>query len=221
MDEFLKQGANFLKDIGPLAAILALWLKYLYDKRVKKTEEAQKKLEEQAREALKEKHSAIDFTTEFHLRVINAENIMMRAFGPCRMFVYHFYNGEFSLAKLSLLKICIRHEIVEGPYVPYMKEHYEGKPVPEMFSQMFKDVFDHGFAYLETKDEIKDENRPLYNFMKMWDIGSMLFLALKDHGNNPTAIIVMHWPRIKHRNDDMILQARKDKNSIENIYREL
>lgn len=220
MDEFLKQGANFLKDVGPLAAILALWLKYLYDKRVKKNEEAKRRQESEAAEALKVKRSALDFTTEFHLRVINAENIMMRAYGPCRMFVYHFYNGDFSLAKLSLLKICIRHEVVEGSYVPYMKDHFEGKPVPEMFSNMFKDVFDHGFSYLETKDEVKDNNRPLYGFMKMWDIGSMLFLPLNIN-DEPTAIIVMHWPRVRHRNDDMILQIRKDKNSIEKIYREL
>src|SRR5687767_3677965 len=129
---------EFFKYLGAFALALATaWLKQFLEKRKEKSEQVKA-------QALKSKRSAIDFTTEFHLRVINAENIMMRAFGPCRMFVYHFYNGDFSLAKLSLQKHCIRHEIVEGPYVPYMKDHFEGKPVPEMFANMFKEVFDNG-----------------------------------------------------------------------------
>lgn len=209
MDEVIKE---FFKYLGVfIASVLTVWLKQLIDDRKKRQEERKKK-----------RGSEAMFTLEFDLRVKIAEHVIMRNYGGCRMFVYNFSNGEFTESGLPFVKISMWHEVVEGHYVPYMAEHYQPPRIcPEMFYAMFRDVFEHGFHYLESKDDIKVENPPLYEFMTTWDICSMLLVALTDGFGKPHAILVVHWPRKKYRNDEEILKMQRDIYPVEKIYREI
>lgn len=203
MDDFLKALAALVFFIG------ANWI----NEKVKENKEKREK-------AKKRQRSGVEFTSEVHLKVKDEENKIMRAFRPCRMFVYHFHNGEVSEAGLHLFKITIRHEVVEISSVQYMTDHYQGKPIPEMFYQIIKDTFTDHYHFVAGVESIQEENPPLRDFMVAWDIGSMLFLGLANKSGKVDSVLAMHWPRPNAVNHKQILQLRIAKNSIERIYQD-
>jgi hypothetical protein len=176
-----------------------------------------KRREKKKEESVKVK-SGIEFINAVDLSVKHAENNMFKEYNFLRSFVIHFSNGEFSDARLSLIKMTIKHEVVGNRTVKKLTDHYQGKPIPEMFDSMIRRVIFEGHYYIEDRESIK-ANLPLYQWMEIYDTSSMLCVEIRDSTSRKiVAILVMQW-RIKNGiNKEQIPQIKEDKKSIEDIY---
>lgn len=163
----------------------------------------------------KKKYS-IDNTSLVHERVKNAERKIMLLYRNLRMFVFHFWNGDTTYADLSLLKIAIRHEITLHDELPYITEHYQGRPIPEMFYASIRDTFKNGHCVITKADT--DKNPPLKEFFETWELGAMLWIRINDKNEDPAAILVMGWPGGMPCGHSDILAIKRKKRIIEDIY---
>jgi hypothetical protein len=160
---------------------------------------------------------SIDNTSLIHEKVKNALKDIMLAFRPWRMFVFHYWNGDKTYADLSLVKTAIRHEVAQYPELPFITEHYQGRPTPEMFYHLIKETFKKGHCQIENLAQIKD-NPPLLEFFETWNIQSMLFIRINDKDEQPAAIMVMQWPGPLPVRDKEIREIKLLKRKIEDIY---
>lgn len=176
---------------------------------------AQKRKAKQNEIAKKQKLS-IEYTSIIHEKIKNAENDIMKVYRPLRMFMFLFYNGDVTDNNLSLKKITIRHEITLYPGISYITEHYQGRPVPEMFYDGIKKTFAAEYCEFGLKDI--EQNPPLKDFYDTWDIKSMLWISINDKMGEPAAIMVMQWPGDIAVNKNDILKIKAKKIDIENIY---
>lgn len=163
----------------------------------------------------KKKYS-IDNTSLMHERVKNAERAIMLIHRNARMFVLHFWNGDKTYADLSLVKIAIRHEITLHDELPYITEHYQGRPTPEMFYSSIRETFKFGHFVITKTDT--EKNPPLKEFFETWGIGSMLWIRINDKNEDPAAILVMAWPGGMPASYSDILAIKRKKRIIEDIY---
>lgn len=198
---------KFLEALAALIFLtLSFWIKDKIDARKRK----------RAQVVEKEKHS-IEFTSLVHEKVKNAENEIMKVWRPVRMFIFHFYNGDVTEAGLPLLKIAIRHEIALYPGVKFITEHYQGRPVPEMFYEGIKETFKKGHFVFTL--ESCETNPPLKDFFDTWDVSSMLWIAVRNVTGKPAAVLVLQWPGEKPPVDYRdILKIKAEKLTIEKIY---
>lgn len=163
--------------------------------------------------------SGLEFTSLLDAKVKNYENELMKTYRPCRMFVLHFFNGEVTFAGLHLLKWAIKHEIVQGPHIRYMNQHFQREPVPEMFNESLKNVFEHSY-HVDNYTGLL-ENPPFQELMDSWHFKSMLFIGLKTIGTQvPSSILVMQWSGEfpLQRNDILEIRSSDSKRWIEKIY---
>jgi hypothetical protein len=165
--------------------------------------------------------SGIEFINNIDLSVKHAENNMFKEYNFLRSFVIHFNNGEFSDARLSLIKMTIKHEVTGNRMVKKITDNYQGKPIPVMFDSMIRRVVFEGHYFIEDRESIS-YNVPLYQWMEIYDVGSMLFVEIRNSESRKiVAILVMQW-RIKNGiNKEQIPQIKEDKKAIEDIYDKL
>jgi len=200
---------DFLKALGLLIFfILSNWLKDEVERRKKKRAEQEQKMK-----------SDLQFTTLLHEQVKNKEYELMSEYQSHRMFVFHFRNGDFTDAGVSIKKIYCMHEIRSLSSVKYMNDHYQGSMVPEMFYHAFDEVRKNGHYYVASKEDV-DDNQPMQDWMDLWSIGSFLFVALRKDGV-AKSVLVMNFPRPEHLNKNRINEIKRDRVSIEKIYQSL
>jgi hypothetical protein len=165
-----------------------------------------------------EKKHGFEYVEHINFQVKHVENGMFKEYMFMRSFVIHFTNGELTEARLPLVKMTIKHEVPGNRTVRKITDNYQGKPLPEMFHSMFKRLIFEGHCYISDREEIK-HNTPLYEWMEVYDIGSMLFVEIRNSSSGRiVAILVMQW-RIKDGiNSKQIPQIKEDKKAIEDIY---
>lgn len=187
---------------------------YLYHQiqkwRLKKKEEKQK--------ALQASKSGIEFTHYIDLQVKHAINAMSKEFKFMRAFVINFHNGDYADSGLSLIKLTIKHEVTEYRTVKKVMEHYQGKPIPEIFYSMIRRVVKEGHYFLNDRELLSPESE-FYQWLKIYDVGSLLAVEIRDTKTGKiVAILCMQW-RIKDGIDtSAIPQIKEEKKSIEEIY---
>lgn len=165
-----------------------------------------------------DKKTGIEFTHFIDVKVKHEENGMFKEYPYLRSFIIHFHNGDFTDAGLSLIKMTIKHEVLGNRTVKKISENYQGEPVPEMFFLMLKRVVFQGHYFIKDREEIKT-NVPLYQWMEIYDVGSMLFVEIRAGSSHKiVAILVMQWKIKDGINEEQIPQIKEDKKKIEKIY---
>jgi hypothetical protein len=172
----------------------------------------------QQKEASLKAKSGIEFVTLIDLKVKHAENNMFKDYNFLRSFVILFHNGEFADNGLSLTKMTVKHEVTGSKTVKKLTDNYQNKPIPEMFHSAIRRVVFEGHYFLEDREIVKD-NVSLYQWMEIYDVGSMLFVEIRDSNTGKiVAMLVMQW-RIKDGiHKEQIPQVKEDKKAIEDIY---
>jgi hypothetical protein len=162
--------------------------------------------------------SGIEFINKIDLLVKHEENNMFKEYNFLRSFVIHFHNGEFTDAGLSLIKMTIKHEVTGNRTVKKITDNYQGKPIPEMFHSMIRRLVFEGHYFVEDRNSVST-NVALYQWMEIYDVGSMLFVEIRDSQSRKiVAILVMQWRIRDGINKEQIPQIKEDKKRIENIY---
>jgi hypothetical protein len=162
--------------------------------------------------------SGIEFVTFIDLKVKHAENNMFREYNFLRSFVILFHNGEFADNGLSLTKMTVKHEITGSRTVKKITDHYQGKPIPEMFHSAIRRVVFEGHYFIENREEVSS-NMALYQWMEIYDVGSMLFVEIRDSQTRKiVAMLVMQWRIPQGINKEQIPRIKEDKKAIEDIY---
>lgn len=177
-----------------------------------------KKRKEDNEKAKLQARSGIEFTHYIDLQVKHAINALAKDFKFMRGFVFHFHNGDFTDAGLSLIKLTIKHEVTEYRTVKRVMEHYQGKPIPEIFYSMIRRVVKEGHYLLSDRESLSQESE-FYQWLVIYDVGSMLAVEIRDSKTRKiVAILCMQW-RIKDGvHTSSIPQIKEDKKSIEEIY---
>jgi hypothetical protein len=162
--------------------------------------------------------SGIEFTHYIDLQVKHAINSLAKDYKFMRCFVMHFHNGDFTDAGLSLIKLTMKHEVTEYRTVKKVMEHYQGKPIPEIFYSMIRRVIKEGHYLLTDRESLAPDSE-FYQWLSIYDVGSMLAVEIKDSKTRKiVAILCMQW-RIKDGvYSSNIPQIKEDKKSIEEIY---
>jgi hypothetical protein len=162
--------------------------------------------------------SGIEFVTLIDLKVKHEENNMFKEYNFLRSFVILFHNGDFADNGLSLIKMTVKHEVTGSKSVKKITDYYQSKPIPEMFHSAIRRVVFEGHYLLEDRELVKD-NIQLYQWMEIYDVGSMLFVEIRDSQTRKiVAILVMQW-RIKDGiHKEQIPQVKEYKKAIEDIY---
>ena len=97
MDEFLRNLALLI------IFIASNGIKNFIDKRKKKQEEIKKKEEEARQKAMETEKAGYPFALLVDAKVKIQEHLLMQQYRPSRMFVFHLFDGEVTLARLHLL----------------------------------------------------------------------------------------------------------------------
>lgn len=162
--------------------------------------------------------SGIEFTHYIDLQVKHALNGMLKDFKFTRAFVLHFHNGDFTDAGLSLIKMTIKHEVTEYRTVKKIMEHYQGKPIPEIFYSMIRRVVKEGHYFLSDRESLSKDSE-FYQWLEIYDVGSMLAVEIRDTKTRRiVAILCMQWRIKDFLHTSSIPQVKEDKKSIEEIY---
>lgn len=223
---------------GLVAAVVVGILLFLRDaikearaeKKEKKklAEDAKRRAEEQAlleqRAQKMEMRSGIETYIHTDYRVKHVENRIYKTYNFMRCFVFHIHNGDFTEAMLSLIKLTIKHEVVQGHFVKRIADNYQGKPIPDMFYSMMRRVIVEGHYYLQDIATIATPdsatyNKKLYDWMKFYGATSMLCIEIKSNATNKiVAVLCLQFATKGWLNDNDINSIKEEKKEIEDIY---
>lgn len=207
---------DLLKDAAVLIGAILL---YIFDKIWKRREAAKEK-------AAKASQSGIEIVHQIDKDVKHEERKLKQMFHAMRMFVMHFSNGTFTDAGLSLFKISIKHEVLEGYYVEPLAHNFQEVALPDMFLKPVTMVVRKGIYYMKSSDDLdeKDVNeKSLKDWLSAYQPGikSMLWVELKNGTGKIVAILCMHFPIANAVSDSDIIKIKDMKRSIEYIYNSL
>jgi hypothetical protein len=194
-------------------------LLYLLDKWWKKWKAAKEKAD-------KANSSGIEVVEQINREVKHVERKIKDTCRAMRIHIMHFTNGTFTEAGLSLFKITIKHEILEGFYVEPIAHNFQETPIPDMFIRPVSHVVRAGEYYLKDRKElnISDPNdKALFDWLAAYqpEIKSMLWVELKGKGNKTVAILCLHFPAIDPITSNGIHKIKDMKREIEHIYNRL
>lgn len=193
-----------------------------------KAEREQERLEREKKEAEQknkvERQSGIEIYIYTDLQVKHVENRIYKTFNFMRSFVFHIHNGDFTEANLSLIKLTIKHEVVQTHLVKRIADNYQSKPIPDMFYSMMRRVIVEGHYYLKDIKSISvpeqaGYNKKLYDWMVFYGAKSMLCVEIRSNITNKiVAVLCMHFATTGWLNDDDINSIKEEKKEIEDIY---
>lgn len=196
-----------------------------------KAEREQEKKEQERKESEQkhkiERQSGIETYIYTDLQVKHVENRIYKTYNFMRSFVFHIHNGEFTEAQLSLIKLTIKHEVVQTHSVKRIADNYQSKPIPDMFYSMMRRVITEGHYYLEdikligTPDQ-GGYNKKLYDWMVFYGAKSMLCIEIRSNITNKiVAVLCMHFATKGWLSEDDINSIKEEKKEIEDIYDKL
>lgn len=207
---------DILKDAGVLIGAILL---YIFDKLWKRRQEAKAKADKAGK-------TGIEVIHEIDKAVKHEERKIKFTYHAHRCFIIHFSNGTFTDAGLSLFKITIKHEVLEGYYVEPIAHNFQEIPLPDMFVKPVSNVVKYGQYYMKDKTQL-DTKDPNDKILSDWlgayqpEIKSMLWVELKNASNKIVAIFCMHFPIANAVTDTDIIKIKDMKRSIEHIYNSL
>ena len=182
------------------SAVMIFIFYKLIDKHMKDEEELRKNQDEQNKKLLQHilestpyaiTPKKYDEDVAIDKEINSVLNKLKDSLNPTRTYLVTFHNGGKDLSGLSFLKMSMRNEVT-APNI---------KPLQGEFQNVFRNTFAYwcneiagkGKCYLEDREDIKEVDSSLYDFMNIRDIYSLYGKAII---NNDGHIIRFYWCRI-------------------------
>ena len=182
------------------SAVMIFVFYKLIDKHMKDEEELRKNQDEQNKKLLQHileytpyaiTPKKYDEDVAIDKEINSVLNKLKDSLNPTRTYLVTFHNGGQDLSGLSFLKMSMRNEVT-APNIKPLQPEFQGI-FRNTFSYLCNEITEKGQCYVEDREDIKEIDSSLYDFMNIRDIYSLYGKAII---NNDGHIIRFYWCRI-------------------------
>ena len=182
------------------SAVMIFVFYKLIDKHMKDEEELRKNQDEQNKKLLQHileytpyaiTPKKYDEDVAIDKEINSVLNKLKDSLNPTRTYLVTFHNGGKDLSGLSFLKMSMRNEVT-APNIKPLQPEFQGI-FRNTFSYLCNEITEKGQCYVEDREDIKEIDSSLYDFMNIRDIYSLYGKAII---NNDGHIIRFYWCRI-------------------------
>jgi hypothetical protein len=152
------------------------------------------------------KHSTVEHDDHINAKIFPTLWHLVVRFNASRCYIIQYHNGDTFYTGQSIQRMSISHEVVNPHYDDAMsvKESNQNVTISNRMHHIQNQIITTGKYKIDTiwqLEDIKGINeyvqQQLIGWMKMYRIGSLLYLKISNNKNQLIAILCMEWPHEK------------------------
>jgi len=140
-------------------------------------------------------------------------------FSALRVYLTQFHNGTNFYTGQSIQRQTVSHEVAKSRSISKVKENHDGVLISEMNHRIIMSIREYGYYLVESVSDVKGSFPDLYDWMKVYEVESLLYVRLIDTKTRETvATLNFHFDKNNPVTDEQIDEILEMKKRLESIF---